>query len=479
MTSASTNAASEKGLARVAQRLAGWTEKWFPDAYVVALAGVVVVAVAAFANGSSPQMVADAFGNGFWDLTAFTLQMAMVVLTGYVVATSPPVARLIDRLAAVPRTAATAVSFVALLAMSVSLLNWGLSLVFGGLLARAIARRTDLRVDYRALGAAAFMGLGAVWALGLSSSAAQLQATASSLPPALLKITGVLDFGTTIFTWQSIVMCAVIIVLSVVIAHFSAPRGAAIKTAEDIGVDVHDEPEEVPPRSRPGEWLEYSRILPILAGLLTVGWLVSQLFSKPVLTVVSSLNGYLLVFLMLGLVLHGTPRKFLQSVSQAVPATAGILVQFPLYAAMAAILTKAEGRGGTTISENLAEFFTSIGSGGGFAVVIALYTVVLGIFVPSGGGKWLVEAPYVMQSSTDVQMNLGWTVQIYNVAEALPNLINPFFMLPLLAVLKLRARDLVGFTFLQFIFHLPVVLVLVWLLGTTFDFVPPVIPPTP
>ena len=479
MTSASTNAASEKGLARVAQRLAGWTEKWFPDAYVVALAGVVVVAVAAFANGSSPQMVADAFGNGFWDLTAFTLQMAMVVLTGYVVATSPPVARLIDRLAAVPRTAATAVSFVALLSMSVSLLNWGLSLVFGGLLARAIARRTDLRVDYRALGAAAFMGLGAVWALGLSSSAAQLQATASSLPPALLKITGVLDFGTTIFTWQSIVMCAVIIVLSVVIAHFSAPRGAAIKTAEDMGVDVHDEPEEVPPRSRPGEWLEYSRILPILAGLLTVGWLVSQLFSKPVLTVVSSLNGYLLVFLMLGLVLHGTPRKFLQSVSQAVPATAGILVQFPLYAAMAAILTKAEGRGGTTISEHLAEVFTSIGSGGGFAVVIALYTVVLGIVVPSGGGKWLVEAPYVMQSSTDVQMNLGWTVQIYNVAEALPNLINPFFMLPLLAVLKLRARDLVGFTFLQFIFHLPVVLVLVWLLGTTFDFVPPVIPPTP
>ena len=476
MTSAVEKNESEKGLARVAQALAGWTEKWFPDAYVVALAGVVVVTVAALANGSSPQMVVDSFGNGFWDLTAFTLQMAMVVLTGYVVATSPPVARLIDKLAAIPRSASSAVSFVALLSMSVSLLNWGLSLVFGGLLARAIARRTDLRVDYRALGAAAFMGLGAVWALGMSSSAAQLQATASSLPPALLKITGVLDFGTTIFTWQSMVMCVIIIALTVVIAHFSAPRGAAIRTAQDLDVDVHDELEEVPPRSRPGEWLEYSRVLPILAGLLTLGWLISQLLSKPVLTVVSSLNGYLLVFLMLGLVLHGTPRKFLQSVSLAVPATAGILVQFPLYAAMAAILTKAEGRGGQTISGHLAEFFTDIGGGGAFAVVIAIYTVILGIFVPSGGGKWLVEAPYVMQSATDVQMNLGWTVQIYNVAEALPNLINPFFMLPLLAVLKLRARDLVGFTFLQFMFHLPVVLLLVWLLGTTFDFVPPVVP---
>ena len=108
--------------------------------------------------------------------------------------------------------------------------------------------------------------------------------------------------------------------------------------------------------------------------------------------------------------------------------------------------------------------------------MIALYTAFLGILVPSGGGKWLVEAPYVMQSATDVGMNLGWTVQIYNAAEALPNLVNPFFMLPLLAVLGLRARDLIGFTFLQFMFHLPVVLLLLWLLGMTFEFVPPVTP---
>jgi short-chain fatty acids transporter len=479
MTSATEESRSERGLARVAQSLASWTVKWFPDAYVVALAGVVLVSVAALANGSSPQTVVNAFGDGFWDLTAFTLQMAMVVLTGYVVATSPPVAKLIERLATMPQSARSAVSFVAFLSLSVSFLNWGLSLVFGGLLARAIARRTDLRVDYRALGAAAFMGLGAVWALGLSSSAAQLQATASSLPPALLEITGVLDFGTTIFTWQSLLMCVILIALTVVIAHFSAPRGAAIMTAEDLDVDLDDQTTEVPPRSRPGEWLEYSRILPVLAGLMTLGWLISQLFTKPVLTVVSSLNGYLLVFLILGLVLHGTPRKFLQAVARAVPATGGILVQFPLYAAMAAILTKAKGSGGQTVSDHLAELFTSIGGGGAFALVIAIYTVVLGIFIPSGGGKWLVEAPYVMQSATDVQMNLGWTVQIYNVAEALPNLINPFFMLPLLAVLGLRARDLVGFTFLQFIFHLPVVLALVWLLGMTFDFVPPVMPAAP
>lgn len=471
-----TTLGNERGLARFAQRSAAWTEKWFPDAYVFALAGVVIVALAAMLNGSSPVTVAEEFGNGFWDLAEFTLQMAMVVLTGYVVATSTPVAKLIERIATYPSTPRGAVAFVALLSCLVSMVNWGLSLVFSGLLARAIARRTDLRADYRALGAAAYLGLGAVWALGLSSSAAQLQATPDSLPPELLEITGVLDFGATIFTWQSLLMAAILIALSVAVAWASAPQGDAVRTAHDMEVDLSDEIERIPPRSRPGEKLEYSRSLPILIGLLTLGWLVQQFLTLPFLSVISSLNGYLMVFLVLGLVLHGTPREFLTAVSKAVPATAGVLVQFPLYAAMAAVLTRAEGRGGVTVSEHLADLFTSVGGGGAFAVVIALYTALLGLLVPSGGGKWLVEAPYVMQSATDVQMNLGWTVQIYNAAEALPNLVNPFFMLPLLAVLGLRARDLVGFTFLQFLFHLPVVLLLLWLLGMTFSYVPPVMP---
>lgn len=467
---------SQLRLARWAQRAAGWTERWFPDAYVFALTGVVLVAAAAMLNGASPVTVAQVFGDGFWDLTAFTLQMAMVVLTGYVVATAGPVARLIERIAQIPSSGRTAVSFVALLSCLVSLLNWGLSVVFSALLARAIARRQDLRVDYRAIGAAAYLGLGAVWALGLSSSAAQLQATPASLPPELLQISGVLDFGTTIFTWQSVAMAAILIVLSVVIAHMSAPTGAAARTAEEMSVDLVDEVEPSETRQRPGEWLETSRVLPYLVGALVAAWVVHQFLAYPPLTVVSSLNGYLMVFLVLGLVLHGTPRNFMRAATRAVPTTTGVLVQFPFYAAMAAILTRAQGRGGETVSDHLAQLFTNLGGGGLFAVVIAVYTALLGLLVPSGGGKWLIEAPYVMQAATDVQMNLGWTVQIYNAAEALPNLINPFFMLPLLAVMRLRARDIVGFTSLQFVLHVPVVLLLVWLLGQTFAFVPPVHP---
>ena len=55
----------------------------------------------------------------------------------------------------------------------------------------------------------------------------------------------------------------------------------------------------------------------------------------------------------------------------------------------------------------------------------------------------------------------------------MPNLINPFWMLPILGILGLRARDLIGFTFVQFMINLPLVLVLLWLLGTTLTYHPP------
>ncbi|WP_195165398.1 TIGR00366 family protein, partial [Pseudomonas aeruginosa] len=180
----------ESRSARFAMRCSNWAERWFPDSWVFAALAILIVSLAALAMGAGPTATAKAFGDGFWSLIPFTMQMAFVVIGGYVVASSGPASRLIDLLARVPKNGRSAVCWVALVSMLASLLNWGLSLVFGGLLVRALARRSDLRMDYRAAGAAAYLGLGAVWALGLSSSAAQLQANPASLPPSILAIIG-------------------------------------------------------------------------------------------------------------------------------------------------------------------------------------------------------------------------------------------------------------------------------------------------
>ncbi len=469
----------EKGaLVRVALRFTTWAERWFPDAFVFVAIAVVVVAAGALANGAPVASVTKAFGDGFWSLIPFTMQMVFVTIGGYVVATSPPAQRLIDRIALIPKTGRGAVGFVATVSMLASLLSWGLSLIFGGLLARAIARRADLRMDYRAAGAAAYLGLGATWALGLSSSAAQLQANPASLPKSLLPITGVIPFAETIFLWQSMLIALVLIVVSAAVAVWSAPSDAGAVTAHDLGVDLaqRQEDDDLPPRRQPGEWLEHAPLLTVLLAALAAGWLVQEFTRQSAIVAISNLNTYNFLFLMLGLLLHWRPKRFLNAVAKSVPATTGVLIQFPFYAAITYILTAAANPAGATVSDVIADAFVSLNTQGSFPLAMGVYSAVLGFFIPSGGGKWLLEAPYVMQAANELKVHLGWAVQVYNAAEALPNLINPFWMLPLLGILGLRARDIVGFTFLQLIVHLPVVLFLLWFFAMTLTYTPPVIP---
>ncbi|WP_338773516.1 TIGR00366 family protein [Nocardia vulneris] len=460
-------------LARFATRSAAWSEKWFPNTLVFALLIVAVVAIAALAIGAAPAEVASVFGNGFWDLIPFTMQMAMVAIGGYVVATARPVQRAITGLARVPRNPRAAIAVVAAVSLLSALLNWGFSLIFSALLVRRLAERRELRMDYRAASAAAYLGLGGSWALGLSSSAAQLQANPASIPQSLLPITGVIPFRDTIFTWQSLVVAAVVVTVCVAIAFLTAPRADIAITATDLGIDPRDPVEDDMPRSRPGEWLEYSPLLTIVVVVLVGGWAIQEFAAKDPLVAISGLNTYNLLFLGLGMLLHWRPRRFLAAVTKAVPATGGVLIQFPFYAGTAAILTRATDSSGTSISHHLASLFTATGNATTFPLLIGAYSVVLGFLIPSGGGKWIIEAPYVMQAANDTHVNLGWTVQIYNAAEALPNLINPFWMLPLLGVLSLKARDIVGYTFIYLTALLPIVLGLLTLLAPTLPYQPP------
>ena len=190
------------------------------------------------------------------------MQMAFVTIGGYVVATSPPVQRLIDRFALVPKTSRGAIGFIGAASMLASLLSWGLSLIFGGLLARAIARRTDLRIDYRAAGAAAYLGLGATWALGLSSSAAQLQANAASLPPDAaadhrrdplhrddlpLAVDGARRGADRDLDGDRV---------------WSAPSGAWRSPRSDLGVDLAQREDDLPPASSPANGSSTRRCSP-------------------------------------------------------------------------------------------------------------------------------------------------------------------------------------------------------------------------
>ena len=476
-------------LERFARRSTDLAERWVPDAFVFALGATLLVAAAAWgvdpAARAAPLKIVDAWGNGFWTLIPFTLQMAMIIIGGYVLASSPPVSRAIARLAGWPTGAKGAVVLVALAAMLTSLVNWGFSLIFSAILAREVARRVP-SADYRALGASSFLGLGTVWAQGLSSSAALQMARASSMPPTLARmVAGGIPLTATIFRWQSLVCVVIEIAVVAAVMWACAPADGAGRSAASFGVDLgsglqrpdavvrqahHALSGRVPVSkgghrtpdtraTRPGERIDHSPIL--LVPVVAFGFVyLARVVASRATTIADALNAIdfntiNLFFLMLGALLHWRPSSLMRAVREATPATWGVLLQFPFYGGIFGIMTALR------LSDALASLLVRASTPALYPAMIVVYSAVLGIFVPSGGSKWVIEAPYVLQAARALSVPDGWMVVTYNLGEAIFNLLQPFWMLPVLALLGLRARDIMGYTYLVALVLLPVVIVLV------------------
>jgi len=469
-------------VARAALRLTTWTERWIPDAFVFALlATVVVFAAALIWTPSTPGHIVDAWGGGFWDLIPFTLQMALIIITGHVLATSGPMRAAIRGIAGVARTPRGAVALVTFFALLTSWFNWGFSLIFSAVLAREVARRVE-GVDYRALAAASMLGLGSIWAQGLSGSAALQMATPGALPPQIRDIVaanglvpgGMIPFRHTIFLWQSFTSVIVEIIIVVAVMWLATPPASQAKTARALGIDLGlsddlTEPvlSEAGGARRAGsrvEGLEHSSILNVLVVAMAASYLIRYFGRAAEPLNALSVNIINFAFLMIGVLLHQTPARLMRAVAAATPAVWGVILQFPFYAGIAAIITT------THLNERLANAFVGISSPLSFPAVVAMYSAVLGVFVPSGGSKWVIEAPYVMQAAHELKVHLGWVVASYDLGEAIANLLQPFWMLPTLGMFGLRARDVMGYTFIVALVLFPVVILLVTLLGATLPY---------
>jgi len=466
----------ETRLAQIATRFTAWSEKIIPDAFVFALLATLIIIVSSLTlGGSTPAQVLTAWGDGFWGLIPFTLQMAMIIITGYMLATAQPVHRLILRLARVTRNPRTAVLVVALFSMVTSWFNWGFSLIISAMLAKEVARR-NRSADYRALAAASFLGQGTMWAQGLSGSANLQMCTREALQPAIRAVVenngtipgGLIGLEHTVFLWQTLLTVFIEILLVGIVVWFATPVGNKCVTAEDMGIDLGSLTLKPRPRVRArgnwGEWLENSPILNVTMGVMGLGYLVLLLAKAPQTIAVVTLNNINFFFLMLAFLLHWTPRRLMDAFKEATPSVWGALLQFPFYAGIAGIIV------GTGLNAKIAHFFVTISTPVTFAPIIALYSTLLGIFIPSGGSKWVVEAPYVLAAAHDLKVHLGWVVSVYNLGEALANLIQPFWMVPILGILGLKARDVMGFTAVVFLALLPAVLLMVTLLALTLPY---------
>ncbi|MDX5351182.1 MAG: TIGR00366 family protein, partial [Paracoccaceae bacterium] len=306
-------------LSRPATRL---MERWLPDAFIFVIVLTLIAALAAMATqGTAPLDLVRMWGDGFWALLSFAMQMLLVLVTGFILASSPPVRRLLGRLAGLATSGGSAIVMVSLVSLAASWINWGFGLVVGAIFAKELAR--VVRVDYRLLVAAAYSGF-VIWHGGISGSIPLTIATPGHFAEGQI---GLIPTAQTIFApWNLAIVLAVLIVVPL------TNRAMLPRPEEEVLVDPARlrEPEPLAPSSRPtpAEWLETSPVLMYLIGIPGLVWLALHFLAGGAL----NLNVVNFLFLFLGIILHGTPRSLLTSLDEAVRGGAGIVIQFPFYA---------------------------------------------------------------------------------------------------------------------------------------------------
>jgi short-chain fatty acids transporter len=417
--------------------------RWVPDSLSIAcLLTFLTLALAVTLGGASLTEAVGAWGDGVWGLLAFSMQIAVVIFAGYVVAVSPPVTRGLDFLARAPRTAGQAVAFTAAASMVLCWLNWGVGLITAAMLVRAVGRRHP-RADYRLLVAAAYLGMGTTWHAGPSGSVPLLLATPGSFMVRDGLLAAPIPLSETIFTASNLVLMGLGLLLfpALAVSLHPAPGREVPPPAAALDALARFEPPPRPAAPSPAERLMHSGVLNRLVGgmgLLSVGLAITGGSFSLTLDTVN------LVFLCLGIALHRNPAAVLKAAEEASRALHGVVLQFPLYAGIYGVMK------GTALAGLLAKGFIAVASTATYPLVVFWYSAALNYVVPSGGGKWAIEALYVLEAGRALHVPVTKVAMSYAYGDMATNLVQPFWAIPLLGVARLEFRDILGYEAILF-----------------------------
>ncbi len=427
-----------------------------PDPLVIAVLLTLGVFIAAIVFGRFPEGVDGVInrsdwlisawrgGNGLWKLLAFAMQMCLILLGGHILAEAPPVRRILSKVGDLPRSGASAAAIVALVAMLLGILNWGLGLIGGAVLAREAGRslaRRGIPSHYPLLAAAGYTGL-LVWHGGLSGSAPLSMTTAAGaekvLPAELVGDAIITPLGQTIFSLENLLVTGGLLIIVPLLLRFMAPSNELSEPITRFAPASSLETPATPPTNTLPDFLNHTRWITLLLGaaLLVAG--VSSVVESGIDRI--GLNTVIMILLAAAFLMHRSPEAFMDAAARAAAGCAGIIVQFPLYAGIMGLMV-ASGLVQTMTEALLAlatpqtlEFWTMVSAG------------IVNILVPSGGGQWAVQGPIALQAAQEAGIGTGAMVMAVAYGDELTNMLQPFWALPLLAVTGVRARDIVGYT---------------------------------
>lgn len=485
-------------LESIGRRLSAFFRATAPDPFVLAiLLTFVTFALAIGFSERSPAEITEAWAadDGIWRYLGFAMQMCLILVTGHAIAASRPVAGVLNTLAHLPRSGPQAAALIALVAACLGVFHWGVGLVGGALIARDVGRvmvRRGIRVHYPVLVAAGYVGM-MVWHGGFSGTAPIKVTTARDLADVIDPAVGLspIPLNETLLSPMNLVTTGGLLVLCPLVMALLMPRSRRdgddfVASAEEDHIEPmdhfvavgksaetdfdHDDVDTAPSRTEQRKapiprLLEDTPIINWALALLVGLWAFGHYLPGAAGDLGSAISAWVpiggsvnengerisglmnltpntlnLTMFMLGLLLHASPMSYMRAIEDAAKGCAGIIIQFPLYAGIAAMMA-ASG-----LTAMIAEKMSAGASETTLPVLTFFSAAIVNIFVPSGGGQWGVQGPIVIESALASGVDPAKMVMALAYGDQVTNMLQPFWALPLLAITGVKARDIVGYT---------------------------------
>ncbi|RRD41081.1 short-chain fatty acid transporter [Leptotrichia sp. OH3620_COT-345] len=430
-------------LVKIGESFTRVSEKYMPDPSIFAvMLTITAFIISIVVTKVSPIQSLDNWYKGFWTLLSFAMQMSLVVIVGGVVADTPIIKSIINKIASIPKNGRQAAFVITLITILISFLQFGLSAVMGALLARNTTyslKKRGVEVEYRLLSACSYIGY-MTWCVGLSSSVGLTIATPGHF---LEKEIGIIPMSVFMFNPMNIFLTISFVVVVPLIAYFLHPKDEGVQEIPEYALEALEaadskvSEEEKTENKTFGEFLNNSKVVCMIIGLFGMSYVVRYFYLKGINLDLNIINT---LFLFGGLLLHGTISKFVNSFSKSTSSAAGIIFQFPLYAGIMGIISYSGL--GALIAEAIAKISTPFT----FYFWTFIIASVLNFFTPSGGGQWAVQGPITIESAKIINGSVLKASLAVAYGNSWTNMAQPFWALAVLGVTGLKAKDIMGYS---------------------------------
>ncbi len=378
--------------------------------------------------------------HGFWDLLAFSMQMMLILVLGHVLALTKPADFLIRQVLGFCTTTPKAAAIVTFVTVVTGLLNWGLGLIFGAILARKVgehAAANRYEINYPIVGAAGYSGM-MVWHGGLSGSAPLTVAGENTI---VYDEIGIIPLSETLFSPMNLVMIAALLVI--------LPAAMAWLGSRLEPTDIHDlHPHRgAPHREQPPTGAARLDESPWLAWVFGGGILALAVFRLATEGEPGNILNFInFILLGLGIFLFGNLKKYVEAVEDAIVGATGIMLQFPIYAGIAGIIQY------SGMIDVISGGITSISNTATYPLYTLVSAAIVNVFVPSGGGQLAVQGPIIVEAAQPLGVSYAKSIMAMSYGDQLTNMMQPFWALPLLGITRLTAQEILPYTlYLMFI----------------------------